>query len=491
MSSGERGTLSWRNAKREAIEEDDNSDILESRGDEESIEYDEEYVEEEISEDEYEEVIVEEEGNEGSFVVQSFQEDVPEGLERQQTADLQEVVEGVAPDKLEEPTISRRIIEAWPPAENLEEQKLPEVGNIDVMEETHDDKAEIPIESPAEDETVGDSEWATFESLPTDKNMQAEALVSDQDFSVVADSLEVSEWTIFESQLTSEDIQGDAATEAQNDWGQKLFATPAKTLCVHEGSVTSSAEAPLEAVGTVVESQNFVAKGEGGGRIDVNPQSGSCEREDSITAHAPCVSQQSLDELSKIRWEQPDWITNSPLKAKKKSVNVLIGSPEKTIGWEKPGWTKTELRLTGKDLRKGVDLQAPITHVKKERMDDINFEANPLVLKPTKKGTDVRLGENLAKPITHCAKDPMADVNFVAIPELILKPTELGEKIKLRGNLEAPITHVEKDTMDDINFEANPLVLKSTEKGLAVRLGENLARPITFINGKTPSEGEG
>ena len=110
---------------------------------------------------------------------------------------------------------------------------------------------------------------------------------------------------------------------------------------------------------------------------------------------------------NKLGWEKPDWAKNSPLKSKKGTVDTRtqsspISPAEKNLGWEKPSWVKTKLKATGKDLRKGIDLQAPITHInrEKERMDDINFEANPLILKPTEKGTAVRLGENLARPIT-------------------------------------------------------------------------------------------
>ena len=163
-----------------------------------------------------------------------------------------------------------------------------------------------------------------------------------------------------------------------------------------------------------------------------------------------------------------------------KQGNPIL-SPTKTFEWEKPSWTCAKLRSTGKNLKIGEDLQGPITHVEKRYMDDLNFEANPLLLRPTKQGVDVRLGDNLAKPITHCEKDPQSGMNPLVSTQ-VLKNTERGQQLIQGVDLQAPITHVQKDTMDDINFEANPLVLKSTEKGQEVRLGVKLERPITFIN---------
>jgi len=117
------------------------------------------------------------------------------------------------------------------------------------------------------------------------------------------------------------------------------------------------------------------------------------------------IHRSALPEEKAIGWEKPDWVKSSPLKSKKNKVtNVPLpigtGSPEKKIEWEKPNWVQAKLKATGKDLKKGIDLQSPITHVPKEADNSINIEASPLYLKPTEKGTAVRLGENLARPIT-------------------------------------------------------------------------------------------
>jgi hypothetical protein len=194
------------------------------------------------------------------------------------------------------------------------------------------------------------------------------------------------------------------------------------------------------------------------------------------TVHCSSVESQIVDGVrSRATNGAPNNTSNIPI------------SSTKALEVEKPSWTCVKLKSVGKDLKKGEDLEAPITHIPKNNMDDINFEANPLMLRPTKKGFDVRLGENLAKPITHHEKNPNASVNSVASTSL-LKRTPKGEIIVGGADLQKPITHVEKDNMDDINFEANPLILKSTMKGTEVRLGGKLERPITLINEIIPDK---
>ena len=55
-------------------------------------------------------------------------------------------------------------------------------------------------------------------------------------------------------------------------------------------------------------------------------------------------------------------------------------------------------------MKKKGDLQSPITHVVKCNMDAINFEANPLLLRPTEEGNAVRTGEDITLPITHIGR---------------------------------------------------------------------------------------
>lgn len=98
----------------------------------------------------------------------------------------------------------------------------------------------------------------------------------------------------------------------------------------------------------------------------------------------------------KIFWEKPDW-TKNPRLSPTRRPKETIGN---AIGWQKPEWaaSPTKLRSTdsGKIMTTKGDLQKAITHCEKTHRDDINFEANPLLLMPTEKGYSVRLGHNLA-----------------------------------------------------------------------------------------------
>jgi hypothetical protein len=117
-----------------------------------------------------------------------------------------------------------------------------------------------------------------------------------------------------------------------------------------------------------------------------------------------------------IIWEKPDWTTNprlSPTRKPKESVGSAIG-------WQKPEWaaSPTKLRSTdsGKVMTTKGDLQKPITHFEKTHMDDINFEANPLLLMPTEKGYSVRLGHNLAGYVSRLeTRDSRGSLDIIEI----------------------------------------------------------------------------
>jgi hypothetical protein len=117
-----------------------------------------------------------------------------------------------------------------------------------------------------------------------------------------------------------------------------------------------------------------------------------------------------------IVWEKPDWTKNarlSPTRRPKESVG-------NAIGWQKPEWaaSPTKLRSTdkGKVMTAKGDLQKAITHVEKNHLDDINFEANPLLLNPTEKGYSVRLGQNLAGYVSRASFRIMCVTVDVGVP---------------------------------------------------------------------------
>ena len=105
-----------------------------------------------------------------------------------------------------------------------------------------------------------------------------------------------------------------------------------------------------------------------------------------------------------------------------------FGEPEPDYSWEKPAWTQKQLKSTGKNVKAGENLAAPITdlpHVGNKN-SGVNEEVQPdsvvknkgiqgeeknldwekpswtknAGLKSTGKGSDMKAQGNLAKPIT-------------------------------------------------------------------------------------------
>lgn len=73
-------------------------------------------------------------------------------------------------------------------------------------------------------------------------------------------------------------------------------------------------------------------------------------------------------------------------------------------------------------------------------MADVNFEANPaFVLQESDKGSVLKKGECLAKPITFPHKKEATDVNFEANPAM-LRPTDKGSVIRVGQEISRPIT---------------------------------------------------
>lgn len=163
--------------------------------------------------------------------------------------------------------------------------------------------------------------------------------------------------------------------------------------------------------------------------------------------------------------------------------------------WEKPDWTKTQLRSTGKgdEVRKGGNLANPITFPKnqvvnaqleEEEFEQVNKEElirrlkggdsaialHPLPgyrgkqrkLKFSINGAKIRDGGDIVKPITKATvyRKP-EDVNLVAKPDN-LKHTDAGDKVKKGINLAAPVTQATViRTPEDVNHVANKTVLKN------------------------------
>jgi hypothetical protein len=456
------GNLSWRNLKQQQAEErmmeNASSDDDGSVGD---VEY-EEFVEEEDDEgSEYleEEFVLEEEEVEvtESEAVEE-EEFVEQGHRNERVADgLVEEAEGVAYREQVTPALvsapekkkaSDKLHEITPAGDTQLDDVVATAGAAAVRE--GEDESIPPKDEPEPvhlEPVLGED--------PVDSNCNGKE--TQYGVPCSSDVEETTENSV--SPMESEKLDAEPEPESTSDCATQENPKPDTV----ESASAASDELTVQEdfVEETVETEPVVELDEIENKEDDSKGDEATSRDAKVEAAATPVPSQQEPPKSPARksfladtnrdgslgWEKPKWATKSPLK-NKGSVNVPI-SPEKKYEWEKPSWTQSKLKSTGKDLRKGVDLQAPITHCKKNDMDAINFEANPMVLKHTGKGTDVRMGENLAKPITHVPREHL---------------------------------------IADVNFEANPTVLKSTDKGYSVRMGENLARPITFINGKEPSE---
>jgi hypothetical protein len=126
-----------------------------------------------------------------------------------------------------------------------------------------------------------------------------------------------------------------------------------------------------------------------------------------VTGSAPSspAGSEATPTHKEIVWEKPEWTKNPKLSPTRRPKETVGNS----IGWQKPEWaaSPTKLRSTdsGKVMTLKGDLQKAITHFEKTHLDDINFEANPLLLMPTEKGFSVRLGHNLAGYVSKASLD--------------------------------------------------------------------------------------
>ena len=117
---------------------------------------------------------------------------------------------------------------------------------------------------------------------------------------------------------------------------------------------------------------------------------------------------------------------------------------KKNIEWEKPDWAKkTKLKTTaaGEAVKKGVDLQAPITqapHIKKD--------SKPEEQAPTRKLKAAKEAEAVPKKNIEWEKPDWAKKNK-------LRTTAAGEAVKNGVDLQGPITqapHIKKDTQAEV-----------------------------------------
>jgi hypothetical protein len=115
------------------------------------------------------------------------------------------------------------------------------------------------------------------------------------------------------------------------------------------------------------------------------------------------------------------------------------------------------------------DLQA-ITHFEKTHLDDINFEANPLLLMPDRKGYSVRLGHNLAG-VRSRLQSEFGQLLIVCVPFDVCITFALMELSAAHFLFffflipNRPITHIERTQWAISTSQRIRLFLQETEAG--------------------------
>lgn len=128
-------------------------------------------------------------------------------------------------------------------------------------------------------------------------------------------------------------------------------------------------------------------------------------------------------------------------KLKQRAPNEVT---EKNIAWEKPEWAKTtKLKSTsaGDAVKKGVDLQAPITQAPHMKNHSPLEEAPARRLKATRESETLSKKKNIEWEKPDWAKTKK------------LRSTAAGEAVKKGVDLQGPITqapHVKKDTQAEV-----------------------------------------
>ena len=376
------------------LDDDDDTEVLE--------EYEIEYIDEEVVEDSEYEVVEYVTELEDEALVEP-QDDEVEPEEPTTTAHTIQAVEVQVKEYLKEDEVL--VIDAPEQNQSKEEsaQETPDVEEVQINEDDISTKND-------ENDAISDENTKPAASEAQLKN---DAVIADSANSAVDEKIDAAE-----AQIASAPSDGDVPElEAQDVNSEQLNEVEQQDSKIEEAEdspveedpqVKEAAIPPAPAEPVVKETETPKSNVEPSGKRNGSDAEKTPKAHNKSIGQAPNSPNKHREQQEKtIGWEKPDWVKNSPLKSPKKKVDALLMSPGKQIGWEKPNWVEAKLKSTGADVKKGVDLQAPITHVEKDEKNIINLEANPLYLKPTEKGTAVRLGENLARPITFInGKDP-------------------------------------------------------------------------------------
>ena len=249
----------------------------------------------------------------------------------------------------------------------------------------------------------------------------------------------------------------------------------------------------------------------------------------------PITDAAVLIQKGEVKWEKPEWaLQNSDSNFSVEDVNAKeelirkIQDGSMNLRGMRNSRRRLKLSINGDLLAAGNDIVKPITKatiIKKPA--NINYVANPKILRATSCGSKVWNGESLAAPVTQATSLKKYDWEKPSWVSPQLHSTGAGEILKAGADVTKPVGNnakvewekpdwtkkrtigrhkssdlsemkreykweqpswakgriPETETIQEGNSDGEEgiAVLKPTEKGQLARRGANLARPITLL----------
>jgi hypothetical protein len=244
----------------------------------------------------------------------------------------------------------------------------------------------------------------------------------------------------------------------------------------------------------------------------------------------PITDAAVLIEKGAVKWEKPEWAVangdnedgeSDDINAKEELIRKIQDGSMNLRGMRTSS-RRLKLSINGSLLAAGNDIVKPITKatiIKKP--SNINYIANPKILRATPGGSKLWKGENLAGPVTQATSIKKYDWEKPSWVKPNLHSTGVGEILKTGVDVTKPLSskaNVEwekpdwtkkrtigrnnssaasaseakkeytwetpswaKTRIEEEKIDEGSCVLKATEKGQLARRGRDLARPITNL----------
>ena len=195
-------------------------------------------------------------------------------------------------------------------------------------------------------------------------------------------------------------------------------------------------------------------------------------------------------------WEKPTW-TNQQLKSTGKGDDIRSGKnlanpitnaakliEKGQVKWEKPEWAAEESEHGGTESE---DLNAKEELIRRIQGGHLNLPGlrrNKSRLKLSINGSILAEGGDIVKPITKATIIQKPNINYVANPK-ILRATPVGSRVKCGESLEAPVTQAA--SLGKYNWEKPSWVTKKlhqTAGGEKLKAGKDVAPPISAVKNK-------